>query len=111
MATRYTNAGDRTLNGGDVGQAARFYRRSLLLDSAQGGANAGMARILLRQNDAPGALRHVERAIASSPKKASYYLLRGDVFKALGEDDQARTSWQRALTLDPRSTGAKQRLG
>lgn len=111
----YTTLGAKTLRGSDAGQAARFYRRAILVDPKHPEAHAGLARTLLMQDDPDGALVSANRAIAYSkrfkPKtRASYYLVQGDAYERLGDTKAAAEAWSQALSLDARNQGARERL-
>jgi tetratricopeptide (TPR) repeat protein len=110
VTARYISLGQRAARGGDEGQAARFFRRALLLDATAGPAHAGLARALLVRKEFPSALAAAQRAVQHAGEVADYHVLLGDALWGQGKTDEARAAWSRALELDPKSRGARRRL-
>jgi Flp pilus assembly protein TadD len=52
---------------GRVDEAVRAYRRALEIDPALAGAHYGLAFLLLRRGDVPGAMRHLQSFLAHPP--------------------------------------------
>ncbi|MDH5545876.1 MAG: tetratricopeptide repeat protein [Gammaproteobacteria bacterium] len=57
------------------------------------------------------ALEEVNRAVGYSPGSAVAHSLRGSIFYKLGEKEQARNAWTRALELDESLDNVKKMLG
>lgn len=62
---------------------------------------------LLAGNDTTGAIREVTRLVNSSPRDASYRILKGNVFDIIEMPDSALAYYKTAETFDPESGAAK----
>ena len=67
----------------------------------------GLAGVYLREGRAEDALRALDRAVELDPKRADLRAARARALRAMGERNDARTEFQRALNLDPTSTEAR----
>jgi adenylate cyclase len=91
--------------------AVEMFREAIRLDSAFADAHAGLADVLtqlLRQrNVLPGttsqdALTASQRAIELAPDLADAHVARGNALQLMGELDEAKRAFERAIALDPR---------
>ena len=98
-------------HAGRLGDAARAFRRVLVLDPTNGLALQNLASLSLRQALAVRAeperqslLREAEalaeRAIAADPLLPDVYTTMGVIYSSTGRPDRAIASWKRAVTLD-----------
>jgi tetratricopeptide (TPR) repeat protein len=67
----------------------------------------GLAGVYLREGRAEDALRALDRAVELDPKRADLRAARARALRAMGERNDARTEFQKALNLDPTSTEAR----
>jgi tetratricopeptide (TPR) repeat protein len=111
----YSRLGATTLRGSDTGQAARFYRRAVMVDPSHPEPHVGLARALLMGEDAKGALEAATLAVENSKRfkpttRASFILVKGDAHARLGDQQAAAEAWSQALSLDPMNRAARERL-
>lgn len=62
------------------------------------------------ERDVPAAIAALEKAVRYGREKADAWYNLGGAYFTAGDTDNARASWERALQLDPRNTGAQQGL-
>jgi tetratricopeptide (TPR) repeat protein len=99
---------------GLVDAAARAYIAANQLDEAEkitsaalarfeteGWAHGSHARVLLSKGEAAKALAELDRAVELSPNDASLHALRGDAAREVGSREEAKSSYEKALQLDP----------
>ena len=67
----------------------------------EGWAHGSRARVLLAKREPSKAVIELDRAVELSPDDASLYALRGDAARAVGDANEARVSYEKALQLDP----------
>jgi Flp pilus assembly protein TadD len=95
---------------GDFVYAERMFRRVALLVPEKSDGAVGLTRALLALKDTNPAALWADYAVAIDPGNASPHLVRGDVYAAEGQLDQARREWQDAARLDPGNPEAQTRL-
>jgi DNA-binding response OmpR family regulator/tetratricopeptide (TPR) repeat protein len=110
MALTYARAAARSIKGADYAQADRLYRRSVLLDPLNTAAAAGLARVLLVQNELDGALHWAQRAVSLDLHDPSLHVMLGDVHEKRGDLDAARAEWKVAYEIDPHDFKAASRM-
>ncbi len=67
----------------------------------EGWAHGSHARVLLAKGEPAKAVAELDRAVELSPNDASLYALRGDAAREVGSREEAKSSYERALQLDP----------
>ncbi|MCZ6806807.1 MAG: hypothetical protein O7F08_07630 [Deltaproteobacteria bacterium] len=67
----------------------------------EGWAHGSHARVLLAKREPAKAVAELDRAVELSPDDASLYALRGDAARAVGDPNEAKVSYEKALQLDP----------
>jgi tetratricopeptide (TPR) repeat protein len=72
-------------------------RRPLFAKPSQGG-------------DTSQALEYLEKALAANPNHVQALLFRGAAHYKLGDETSAQVDWDRALSLNPNTAGARERL-
>src|SRR4051812_26011096 len=81
--------------------AAGLFREVLTLDPANGAALYSLALIALNAGDRTQELKISEGGVASAPTFAPLHYLHGTVLQALGRNDEALQSYDRAIELKP----------
>ncbi len=71
---------------------------------------AEMSRIFLAERQVDPALIHIGQALALDPNNAEYYKDRGVALAMSGLTEAARADFERALSLDPNLTSARENL-
>jgi DNA-binding response OmpR family regulator/cytochrome c-type biogenesis protein CcmH/NrfG len=110
MAYTYVHAAERAVKGADYAQADRLYRRAVLLDPLNATAAAGLARVLLVQNELAGALVWAKRAVALGPHDPELHVMLGDVAEKSSDLATARAEWKTAYDIDPHNFKAASRM-
>jgi len=67
----------------------------------------GLANVYLREGKTVEALRALDTAVKLDPTRADLHAARARVLRAVGERNEARLEFQRALNLDPTSVEAR----
>jgi tetratricopeptide (TPR) repeat protein len=67
----------------------------------------GLSSVYLREARTEDALRALDRAVELDPKRADLRAARARALRAMGERNEARVEFQRALNLDPASMEAR----
>lgn len=67
----------------------------------------GLASVYLREGKVEDALRALDRAVELDPKRADLRAARARALRAMGERNEARMEFQKALSLDPASMEAR----
>jgi len=67
----------------------------------------GLAGVYLREERLEDALRALDRAVELDPKRADLRAARARALRAMGERNEARVEFQKALNLDPASMEAR----
>lgn len=73
-------------------------------------AVAGKGYAYFKKNDYPTALNYLDEAISLAPRFASAYLLKSEVYQAMGDTLQQKIALQRAIELAPQFTRARYQL-
>ena len=95
------------LEGDKTDQADAQFNFVLAKSEKHIAANMGKACILFNKKDYKGALGHFKKALKGNDNcPASVRLGMGLCFYRLGNTDKAQMAFERALELDPRSTGS-----
>jgi tetratricopeptide (TPR) repeat protein len=71
---------------------------------------AEMGKILLRERQVDPALIHIGQALALDPNNAEYHTDRGIALGLSGLTEAARADFERALSIDPNLTAARENL-
>jgi curved DNA-binding protein CbpA len=90
--------------------ALTAFREALVADPRHVRAAAAAARIALELGEVEAARVHAEAAVKAGPEVAVAHEALGAVLEAQGAKREARLALERALELDPRLGGAKERL-
>src|SRR6267378_3394468 len=98
----------RVLNwSGHAAEAEKEYLEILKVSRNDPDNWMGLANAYLREGKVEDALRALDRAVELDPKRADLRAARARALRAMGERNDARTEFQRALNLDPTSTEAR----
>jgi len=95
---------------GQWGQALVAYRAALEIDPAHLKACIMGARAALQHGDGVAGQRLAEQAIQAAPRNGAAHEAMGLALEQLGRKAEAKRAYERALELDPRLDGAKERL-
>lgn len=104
-ATLLSLRGDALLALQQVDASRQAYEAALKLQPNQGDALNGLARHALLKNDVDGAVRLADSAVTNNPADVNALVFQGDLEKALGKPDAARTAYDKALRLNPDEGG------
>jgi Flp pilus assembly protein TadD len=110
MAYNYIRGAERAVKGADNAQADRLFRRAVLLDPLNATAAAGLARVMLVQNNVPAAVHYAKQAVSLEPHDAELRVLLGDVEEKAGDTTAAKAEWTTAYELDPNNFKAASRM-
>ncbi len=104
VALRLTEEGRKLLEAGDASRALARLERSIAIDSSNGYAYYYLARAhhkLGRQKESLNFLDVAEARLAGEPFwLAEVHALRGENFRALGMNDRAEASFNKALSIN-----------
>src|SRR4029077_1306575 len=92
---------------GQLAEAEKKYLEILKVSRTDPDNWMGLASVYLREGRAEDALRALDRAVELDPKRADLRAARARALRAMGERNDARTEFQKALNLDPTSTEAQ----
>ncbi|MGE5413209.1 MAG: tetratricopeptide repeat protein, partial [Syntrophomonadaceae bacterium] len=95
---------------GRRGAALAAFREALGADPRHVRAAAAAARVAIELGELDAARAHAEAAVRAGPDVAAAHEALGAVLDAQGAKKEARRALERALELDPRLEGAKERL-
>jgi len=107
----YVRSGDEALKVGDLGLAARAYRKAIELHPTNADAHANLGVVLLRQRRFEEAQGHLAEAVARKPDDAVCRRNLGDLLVHLNRLPEAMTHYRKALELDPRFTEVRTNVG
>lgn len=96
---------------GEYGKAEHEYKELLKVDAKLDQAQAGLTRVLLRQEKLDEALDRVNAALDAQPNSATLLAAKGDVQVRRGETAEAELTYLAALKLDAREAHAHLGLG
>jgi Flp pilus assembly protein TadD len=91
--------------------ARAAYEKSVQLNPELYQAQTNLGLLLLAMKDVPGALPHLQKAVALKPGDARPHLDLGVALDASGQTSAAATELRRALQLDAKLDAAADRLG
>jgi tetratricopeptide (TPR) repeat protein len=91
---------------GDLSNAEKEYLTIVKVVPSDPDNWMGLGNLYLRQGRATDALRALDRAVELDPKRADLREAHARVLRAVGDIEQARIEFQRALNLDPSSQDA-----
>ncbi len=97
--------GGAYLTMGRTDDALRLFLRSLEIDSGNAGVHTRIARIYIGQRQFEEARSMLEQAKALDPKYAAVYAAEGALAVSLGRPDEATRLFERAIEMDPGTTG------
>ena len=63
--------------------------------------------VMLAKGDTLAAVREADDLIASNPRDSYYYILKGNLYEVIGENDSVLSSYLKAEELNPDNGGAK----
>jgi tetratricopeptide (TPR) repeat protein len=109
-ARRDVRDGDTYFRTIEYAEAERAYLRAAVLDPRSREAAAGVARSMLRQRFAQGAVAWAKRARELAPEDAQIRVVLGDALNASDDEKAARAEYKEALRLDPNNRAAQRRL-
>ena len=96
--------GQVQLERGELGAAARDFRRLLQLQPESAVALAGLGRVALANNDYQQAAEYLEQALALSPSATRLFQPLGMAYRGLGRADDARAALARVGDGQPTMT-------
>jgi tetratricopeptide (TPR) repeat protein len=92
---------------GQLAQAEKEYLEILKVSRTDPDNWMGLASVYLREGRVADALRALDRGVELDPKRADLRAARARALRALGERNEARMEFQKALNLDPSSMEAR----
>jgi tetratricopeptide (TPR) repeat protein len=92
---------------GQLAEAEKEYLEILKVSRTDPDNWMGLASVYLREGRVEDALRAEERAVEIDPKRADLHAARARTLRAVGERNEARMEFQKALNLDFRSMEAR----
>ena len=96
---------------GNKRMARRRYLDVLRLQSRNGRAFAGLARLAISEGNGAEAVRYARQLARVNPAVAGTHVLLGDAYRLAGDTAAATRSYERALRVSPRNRAARARLG
>lgn len=104
-AAYHVQRGSDLLDQGLIGEADKQFREAVVLDPANAGAHAGLARVLESNQDTAGARNEARASLRLKPSPEAYLVLaRLDV--ADNKSGDAEKNVEQALALDPANAAA-----
>ena len=91
------------LDAGEYAQARALFARALEIDGEDVSAAYGLARTLSWQQDFPGALAAIGRALEQAPEDVTYLAFRAFLHRQLGNGRLALADGMRVMSLAPGS--------
>lgn len=92
---------------GHLAEAEREYLEILKVSRNDPDNWMGLASVYLREGRLEDASRVLDRAVELDPKRADLHAARARALRAMGERNEARMEFQKALDLDPTSMEAR----
>jgi tetratricopeptide (TPR) repeat protein len=92
---------------GHLAEAEKEYLEILKVSRNDPDNWMGLASVYLREGRTEDALRTLDRAVELDPKRADLRAARARALRAMGERNEARMEFQKALNLDPASVEAR----
>jgi tetratricopeptide (TPR) repeat protein len=87
--------------GEHLNEAREMIEKAAAARPNDGAITDSLGWIMLRQGDAKGAVKTLERAVELEPEDATINSHLGDAYAAVGRKVEAQYQWRRALTLHP----------
>lgn len=103
--------GDAALLGGQDGEAEREFTAAVVLDSGNGKAELGLARVSEQQKKFNTAASHYRRALELNPSSVAAARGLGRSMSALNDKSAARIAFGRAIEIDPTAADAHNDFG
>ena len=104
-------AGDAAMALGQDADAEREYTAAVVLDSGNGKAEFGLARLSEKQKKWNTAASHYRRSLELNPKSVPAALGLGRSMEELKDQTAARLAYGRAIEIDPASADARNDFG
>ena len=92
---------------GQLAEAEKEYLEILKVSRTDPDNWMGLASVYLREGRLDSALQALDRAVELDPKRADLRAARARALRAMGERNEARMEFQKALNLDPTSMEAQ----
>ncbi len=92
---------------GRLAEAEKEYLEILKVSRSDPDYWLGLASVYSRQGRSGDALKALDRAVELDPKRADLRSARARVLRAIGQRNEARMEFQKALNLDPASVEAR----
>ncbi len=92
---------------GHLAEAEKEYLEILKVSRSDPDNWMGLASVYLREGRVEDALRALDRAVEFDPKRADLRAARARALRAMGDRNEARLEFQKALSLDPASMEAR----
>ncbi len=92
---------------GQLAEAEKEYLEILKVSRTDPDNWMGLASVYLREGRVADALRALDRGVELAPKRADLRTARARALRAMGERNEARMEFQKALNLDPTSMEAR----
>jgi predicted Zn-dependent protease len=99
--TLVDTAAQAYIGAGRVADAEETTAAALAAFPNEGWAHGSHARVLLVKREPAKAVSELNRAVELSPDDASLFALRGDAARHVGSNADAKSSYEKALQLDP----------
>ncbi len=109
LALAYSNMSSVRLQMGDVDAAEAYLNEAIRLSPGRIGPYVNLAAIKLQRGEPHEAIRVLEQG-EKLGNSAAIHLCRGEALFSLGQYDQARREYARALELDPGSSDLRRRV-
>ena len=104
-------AGDASLDVGDLDAAIGFYQRAAEVDPSDARIKLGLARVYLRSGRPVEALPLLDEAQAAGAAQTDILGARALAFDLLGDQEAAQEAYKSAIRLVPQDDEARRRLG
>ncbi|WP_255573961.1 tetratricopeptide repeat protein [Erythrobacter sp. SCSIO 43205] len=104
-------AGDASLEVGDLDAAIGFYSRAAEADPSDARTKLGLARVYLRSGRPVEAIPLLEEAQAAGAPTSDLLVERALAFDLIGDQKSAQEAYARAIRLTPQDDEARRRLG
>jgi tetratricopeptide (TPR) repeat protein len=97
----------RAMEDGETQQAENAWRRAMQANPADPAPRQALLKFLIDQNRYDEAFNLIDASLKYSPKDANLLVDRGFLALQRGHADEARTSWEQAISLDPNQINAE----
>jgi serine/threonine protein kinase len=103
--------GDKELKDMRLGPANDLFQSALNIDPRAAGALWGLGRVMFEQGRYKEAADKVARAVELRPRRSTWRIFLGKIYRSLGRSEKARAEWNKVLKNDPDNEQAKKLLG